>query len=54
MPLSSVDLDLLVQIASRQVELLACLRKALEAGDTLLALDLARELCGMGEGETEQ
>jgi hypothetical protein len=51
--LSNDDLDLLTELAMHHARLVQRLRDALEAEDTMRALELAREVCGMTEEETE-
>jgi hypothetical protein len=45
--LSESDLALICDIARRRAALIDQLQEALERNDTLLALELAREVCGM-------
>jgi hypothetical protein len=53
MPLSSDDLDLLVEIARQDIALVGRLRAALEAGDDRRALSLARIIAGLTTEEME-
>ena len=41
----------IVEVGRQRTELLAKLREALQSGNNLLALDLARELCGLNYAE---
>jgi hypothetical protein len=41
----------IAEVGRQRNELLAKLREALQSGNTLLALDLARELCGLNHAE---
>ena len=43
--------DAIAEVGRQRSELLGKLREALQSGNNLLALDLARELCGLNNGK---
>ena len=43
-----------LEIAQERREILTQLRAALEAGDNLRALDIARKLCGLGDAQSNR
>ena len=51
--LTESDVEFLVGLAREHAELIDRLQEALQRNDTLLALELAREVCGMPKEQAQ-